>query len=275
MKHLSRIGAAVAIACVACGGSPPSTGSSGATPSGTSSSSSTPPPGPPVGSFGDADGGAAVSCSHDSDCPAGSRCVIPTGTEGAGVGTCTPVDGGPPPPPTAMDASEDGPPVLDPIDPVCVYNANAPAVYPPYVPLYPPDVPAACDTGFQLNDAHDGSVYTIDAKAGGAAAITLDVDYATYVEPNGLVITGIDGSGSTYTLMDSCRLQTWTQADPSGGDTRPLDVTIRQFHVPVRAGTTQLAFTFHGGSPMYLQVVGLCDFDVTSFASCRSWRTAP
>ena len=89
-------------------------------------------------------------------------------------------------------------------------------------------------------------------------------------------MTGADASGATYTLLDTCRLQTSTTGDPTGGTSRPPDQTIRQFRIQVKQGTTQLTFNFAGVlSPMYIQVLGLCDFNVTSFASATSWRAVP
>jgi hypothetical protein len=81
---------------------------------------------------------------------------------------------------------------LTPIDPACT-SGGGPIVSPPYVPLAPPDVPASCSNGFEIGDAtpYTAVVYTLDAiPPQGAAAITLDVDFATYHEPDGVVITG-------------------------------------------------------------------------------------
>jgi hypothetical protein len=102
----------------------------------------------------------------------------------------------------------------------------------------------------------------------------LDVDLATYLEADGVTITGVDASGNEYTLMDTCRIQTWTQGDPTGGTSRPPDETIRQFFLPLKAGTKSLTFDFSlVRSPMYLQVLGLCDFDVTAFSGATTWQT--
>jgi len=176
---------------------------------------------------------------------------------------------------TGVDAGLPAP--LQPIDPACTGGGPVASVYPPYVPLFPPDVPASCANGFELGDATPGSVYTlVSDRVGGAAAITLDVDFATYLEADGILIGGQNADGSSYTLMDSCRLQTWSSGDPTGGRSRPPDQTIRQFHISVPAGTTQLEFNFGGVvSPMYLQVLGLCDFTVTPFPDAVWWQAVP
>ncbi len=137
-------------------------------------------------------------------------------------------------------------------------------------PLQPID--PACTGGGPV-----ASVYTlVSDRVGGAAAITLDVDFATYLEADGILIGGQNADGSSYTLMDSCRLQTWSSGDPTGGRSRPPDQTIRQFHISVPAGTTQLEFNFGGVvSPMYLQVLGLCDFTVTPFPDAVWWQAVP
>lgn len=165
---------------------------------------------------------------------------------------------------------------LAPIDPACSSTNGYTTVFPPYVPLVPPDLPASCGNGFELGDAVPGSTYTLSSSLpGGAPASTLDVDFATYERPDGILITGIGASGE-YTLLDSCRLQTYDQSDPSGGTSRPPDQTIRQFRIQVEAGTQQLVFSFAGVvSPMYLQVLGLCAFDVVPFADARWWQAVP
>jgi hypothetical protein len=149
------------------------------------------------------------------------------------------------------------------IDSTCSL-ADAGTVYPPYVPLYPPDVPTTCANGFEVCDAEGAPTYTIHAvPAAGSRALTLDLDFATYLAPDGLLITGIDGNCQTYVLFDSCRLQTADEAESSytNGMERPSDVSIRQFHLMLRQGTSQLTFDFSRVvSPMYFQILGLCDF---------------
>jgi hypothetical protein len=168
---------------------------------------------------------------------------------------------------------------IDPMCPGLTCNGTFTSVFPPYVPLLPPGVPASCSTGFELGDANtcDQNVYTVQASSpNGAPAITLDVDFATYAEADGVQITGVDVSGNTYTLLATCRMQTWTMGDPTGGTSRPPDETIRQFRVDVKEGTKSLTFDFSlVRSPMYLQVVGLCAFDVTQFTRAVWWQAVP
>jgi hypothetical protein len=179
--------------------------------------------------------------------------------------------------PTVTQGVAEGGVGLPPIDPQCTPGAFNLPDFPPYTPLAPPDVPATCSNGFEIGDASIGSTYTLDAKtAAGAAAIVLDVDFATYLQADAVVITGTDASGSTYTLLDTCRLQTSTSGDPTGGRSRPPDQTIRQFRIQVKPGTTKLTFDFTGVvSPMYIQVLGLCDFNVTTFSSATWWQAVP
>lgn len=144
--------------------------------------------------------------------------------------------------------------------------ADAGTVYPPYVPLYPPDVPSACANGFEICDAKGAAPYVIHAvPAAGSRELTADLDFATYVAPDGLLITGVDGCGDNYVLFDSCRLQTADEAESTytNGMERPTDPSIRQFHIGLRQGTSQLTFDFSRVvSPMYFQVLGLCDFSM-------------
>jgi hypothetical protein len=126
-----------------------------------------------------------------------------------------------------------------------------------------PDVASCCASGFELNDATDGSTYTVASlDADGAGATTLAVDLATYQEPDRVGVRAtVDGRA--IALFDSCELQTGSISDPTGGKGRPPDSLLRSFTVQVPAGTTALTFDFTGvQSPMYLRTLGLCSFDV-------------
>jgi hypothetical protein len=112
---------------------------------------------------------------------------------------------------------------------------------------------------------HRGApAYVIHAATpAGAQALTLDLDFATYTAPDGLLITGVDGNCKPYVLFDSCRLKTADQAEGAytDGMARPQDIALRQFHLTLKPGTSQLTFDFSRVvSPMYVQVLGLCDF---------------
>jgi hypothetical protein len=160
---------------------------------------------------------------------------------------------------------------------VCPFR-NLTADFPPFRPLLPRDVPLDCTNGFELGGANGGcgnSTYTLRApRTEGSRAITLDVDFATYRAPDGVTITAIDASGSPYTLLQSCRLQTSEDAGPS--TERPTFDTIRQFRLGVREGTREIRFDFGAvTTPMYIEVLGLCDFDVTPYSHAAFWRAIP
>jgi hypothetical protein len=229
--------------------------------------------------LGDASTGVR-SCSKDSDCNGTNPCVTYSCPQVSGeiavrtcvltsmsdAGAC--LDAGSP----AVDAGG-----LPPIDPMCMGGGLVLPEFPPAVPLLPPDVPSSCSNGFEIGDATPGSKYTLMSKtAAGSRAITLDVDFATYLQADGVVVTGTGPSGATYTLLDTCRLQTSILGDPTGGKSRPPDNTLRQFRIQVEQGTTQLVFDFSGVvSPMYIQVLGLCDFNVTQDTAATWWQTVP
>jgi hypothetical protein len=155
--------------------------------------------------------------------------------------------------------------VMQAVDPECS-EADAAVVYPPFVALYPPDVPANCANGFEICDALGAAPYVIHAvPAAGSRGLTLDLDFATYTAPDGLLITGVDGACGSYVLFDSCALRTSDQSESAytNGMERPSDIAIRQFHITLRPGTTSLTFDFTNvTSPMYFQVLGLCDFSM-------------
>jgi hypothetical protein len=234
--------------------------------------------------------GRPTACVSDSDCDTHDPCLTyscdVTSSEELSSGQCvyTSIDGGAAcaawtadnPPTTTTTGGKSASSVgLPPIDLACESTQKLASVFPPYTPLAPPDVPASCAGGFQTGDVDESSgvVYELPATpAGGAAAITLDIDFATYLEPDGVLITGVDASGETYTLLDTCRMQTWTAGDPTDGLVRPPDDTIRQFRVDVVAGTRSLKIDFSRVvSPMYIQVLGLCDFDVTRLTQAKWW----
>ncbi len=204
----------------------------------------------------DADGGCGAPvmslCTKDSDCTGGATCIISDPGSEVPTGICTQVqcDGGAS---CSMQA----------VDPTCSV-ADASVEYPPYVPLYPPDVPTTCANGFEVCDAEGAPLYVIHSTSpAGSRALTMDLDFATYVAPDGLLITGIGPCNEEYVLFDSCRISTASSSESSytDGMERPEDVAIRQFHIALLAGTTQLTFDFSRVvSPMYFQVLGLCDF---------------
>jgi hypothetical protein len=230
-----------------------------------------------LGSDGSA-GGAPTTCTQDSDCDSCDPClvgackVMSSGSGELQQGTCiyTSAD---------SDSCTGGPAAIDPTCSTLSCSGSYAAVFPPAMPLLPPDVPAACSSGFEIGDVDkcSESSYVLQAKgAGGAAAITLDVDLATYDQADGVTITGVDATGKTYTLLETCRMQTWSLSDPTGGLSRPPDAAIRQFRLPVKAGTVSLTVDFGlVRSPMYMQVLGLCDFDVPSFSGAKWWTAVP
>ena len=245
------------------------------------------------GLLGLADGSAvsARACMQDSDCDTQDPCMLfacpPTMGE-LFVRTCvyTPaLDAGLCGDARTADAQDAGETNADDagqidsssFEPGCTDRDASQASYPPYVPLAPPDVPANCTSGFEIGDATRGSAYAIYATStAGAADIVLDVDFATYLQPDRLVVTGTDASGATRTLLDTCRIQTSDKGDPTGGVARPPDQTIRQFRAHVIQGTIMLTFDFAGVvSPMYVQVRGLCDFYVAPFITATWWQAVP
>jgi len=127
------------------------------------------------------------------------------------------------------------------------------------------------------NSQMDGFTATAISPNGSSAA-ALNIEIATYEEPDHIRITGVDANGVEYTVVDTCSMQTATYMDPTkGGCIRPPDDSIRQYQVNLKAGTKSLTFDVSGGcTPWYLQVLGLCEFTFTApkNAGCR-FRTIP
>lgn len=164
------------------------------------------------------------------------------------------------------------------VDPTCAQGAMD-VVYPPFVPIVPPTVPANCANGFELTDALGAMNYVLKSKtAAGSQGMTLNLDFATYTAPDGLIITGSDGKCPPYVLFESCRLKTADKPFSAYGNgmERPADIALRQFNLELRPGTTELTFDFSKvESPMYVRVLGLCDFNVTPAAGVAWFSLVP
>lgn len=164
------------------------------------------------------------------------------------------------------------------VDPTCS-QGNMEVVYPPFVPLGPPAVPETCANGFQLIDAQGAPPYVIETwKPEGSQGLSLELDFATYTAPDGILITGLDANCQPYVLFDSCRLKTadkpWNAY--SDGKSRPADEAIRRFALELLPGTRELRFDFSRvTSPMFLEVLGLCDFVVTPAAGVKWFYGVP
>ena len=234
------------------------------------------------------------TCFSDGECNDDNVCTVDTCVfdNGDGAGDCSHV---PAPAGTACDDGNsctstdvcDGqgkcvgmandtclPPAVDPTcEPGC---ASGTPDFPAAIALVPPGLPSSCSSGFEMNTPPE-STFTLESKSpGGAEARSIDVEIATYKAPDHITITGIDGSGATYTLVDLCHLQTATYGDPTDGCTRPPDDSIRQYTVSLKAGTTSLTVDMTGAcTPTYVRVLGLCDFDVTPLFSGCGFRAIP
>ena len=270
--------AAVLVAFAACGTAAPATGATGSGGSktgatGTGGTTESTGNGGSTSSFTTGSGGSASTTSGGmdggcgttviSECKTNAECddSDPTTTDSCSVanpGTEFPSG-------VCLHVACDGGPscVNEAVDPTCAMDGGA-TVYPPFIPLTPPTVPLDCKNGFDLFNATGTSNYVVQAvPAAGSRALTLDLDVATYVAPDGLLITGVDGECQKYVLFDSCRLETAdkSQGAYTDGMTRPLDEALRQFHLKLRPGTTSLTFDLSRVvSPMYFRVLGLCDF---------------
>jgi hypothetical protein len=239
----------------------------------------TPPPKPmtPSGT-----GGGSVQttmmdsggCTSDADCRPHEHC------SGGELAQCIPdptADAGTPP----VITGDGG--VTTPIDLSCESQTNPPKIYPPKWPTLPPTVPAGCRTGFEMNEPYEylqNKLYTIHSKTpAGSEALTLELDFATYQAPDGLKITGTLANGETYVLYLTCRMQTADYGDPTDGQSRPPEDSIRDYRLDLKAGTVRLDFDYgRSSTPTYTKVTGLCDFDVTPppatmMTSLHWWRS--
>jgi len=141
-----------------------------------------------------------------------------------------------------------------------------PQVLPKWAPL-PLALPDSCLKGIEINDQAFATPLTFNSLDPlGSQDRTLELDYATYLAPNNMKITGVNADGSTYLLFNSCVLQTWLLGNPSTTypRVRPCEGSIRDFRLHLKGGTTALIFEPTSDSPYYIRVLGLCDFDLSS-----------
>jgi hypothetical protein len=165
--------------------------------------------------------------------------------------------------PSEEDA--DQPDVLRAIDPECANGAtkSTETVFPPFLNLVDPVLPSDCTAGFEMNNLRQSSI--VVQSASGSRSIDLAIDIATYRAPDDIRVVAVNGSGQQKLLLHTCRMQTWDQSDPTDGSYRPVDETIRQFHVRLPAGTKSLHVDNSlASTPTYIRIKGLCDFSLSS-----------
>jgi hypothetical protein len=135
--------------------------------------------------------------------------------------------------------------------------------------------PADCTGGLELNNPAKGVYKIVSKSPAGAAAGLLEVQFATYQQPDHIRITGVTAGGE-YVLVDTCTVKTAKYSDPTDGCSRPPDDSIRQLSVLMKAGTTAIKVDFDGVcSPIYLRIRGLCQFDVKPFYAGCGFRVLP
>lgn len=236
-------------------------------------------------SVGPTGGGDTRTCTTDEACDDGDACTVDTCDDSGELGgfcASTPIpgceeDGGAggsgeyggtdePETPTPGGAG-------DPIDASCDDGSHQAPVFLPYEPLGEVDLPSSCDDGFEWQVCQSSLV--IDAPSGSAAG-ALVVDLATYTMPDRLRIVGERADGSSYVLMDTCRVRTAEYSDPTDGNTRPPEDSIRRFELELEAGTRSLTIdSAQAGTPYYLRVLGLCAFDLEPEGeTCGRYRTS-
>jgi hypothetical protein len=228
------------------------------------------------------------ACTTSADCDDGDPCTDDVCTEQVSgelvtgacdheeIRRCGEGPGGDPPGDDGPDDEPEDPGGADsPIDPSCADGGGGSAVFLPFEPLVAPDLPASCEAGLEWQNCTT-SFEQLTAVTGGSEARTLHVDLATYTAPDRLRITGRDASGEEYLLLDTCRVRTADYIDPTGGDSRPPDDSIRQFELELREGTVALTFdSSNAGTPFYMRVLGLCDFDLVDPGVCHYREAQP
>lgn len=232
-------------------------------------------------------GAGPTSCTDDASCDDDDACTIDVcdrATSGEfTTGQCShvPVDG-----PACRGGSGigDGPGGGDPpqgddpgdaVDPSCADLGGGAPVFLPFEALGEPGLPASCSAGFEWQNCRTTFEVPSSSPAG-AGAVTLVVDLATYTAPDWLRIVAVAGDGEETIILDTCRVRTADYVDPTHGELRPPEDSIRRFEVDVPQGTRSLRMdSSNAGTPFYMRVLGLCDFDVAGPAQCNFRPASP
>lgn len=157
--------------------------------------------------------------------------------------------------------------VLAPIDTACsdgVPVGRKIEISPP-TPNLPKTVPEACRTGIEFNRLKRSS-FTLESVTTLAKTIPIEVDIATYTAEDRIRIFASTDHGDKL-VLDSCRMRTSTYGDPSGGNKRPSEDSIRSFRLKLPKNVESLRFDFSNATtPTYMRLIGLCDFSTTPTA---------
>lgn len=124
-------------------------------------------------------------------------------------------------------------------------------------------VAGSCNGGFEFNNLENSS-FTIRAKSTLKKSAPLDIEIASYTAADRMRIIAVFKDGSRKLVLDSCRLRTASYTDPTGGNQRPPEDSIRDFRLKLPKGTDSVEFDFTAApTPTYMKVNGLCNFNLT------------
>jgi hypothetical protein len=190
----------------------------------------------------------------------------PTPTPTPGVTTTT-IPKQTPPPDEIPKGDDPG----KPVDLSCAENKRKDIVIQiPRVDLAP-SISNNCKSGIEFNRLENGK-FRLTAKQRTSLVRNLDIDLATYAAPDRVRIVA-KTTGGDVVIFDSCRLRTFDAADPTNGDRRPPEASIREFHSKMPKGTKSIEFDFsEAQTPTYLRILGLCDFDLENPVATQGGR---
>ncbi len=123
--------------------------------------------------------------------------------------------------------------------------------------LVNPEVDANCSNGIEINNLN--GQFELDVTSSASVGHKAWLDYATYVAPNTINIYALDINGKQSLIFSQCEFS--TASYPFVKVCRPPNDSIRQKALSIPKGTVKLLFDLEGGSPMYIKMVGLCEFN--------------
>lgn len=132
-----------------------------------------------------------------------------------------------------------------------------------------PAAAADCKSSVEIWNVWNGATIVINHIPNRQSFISnqvIELDYASYLEPDDLEIRAFNVKGDSTVLFRQCRISTGPLVENEYMKTpftRPADESIRDFRIVIPTGTSRLQIKpLKSESPFYIRMKGLCNFDI-------------
>lgn len=136
----------------------------------------------------------------------------------------------------------------------------------------PLTLPDSCVLGFELNSPLPEKLLSYQSLDFlGSKERILEFDYASYLPPSAIRITGTRLNGERYVLFESCSVR--SEIAPAGSKkSRPCETHIRNYRLLLKSNTVKLQFEAVKNTPFYVRLLGLCDFNLSQIPKRKTDR---